>query len=119
MKALLQSMILKPFGSNGKAIRSSSVPGLLMTFTIVLMIFLCIVRRAFRKRFEKRFDLKSDDRVEVYLGNRIQHDRIKGTVTVDQEHYVLACLKKFGLARCNGVDKPINSRLTIRESGPA
>jgi hypothetical protein len=71
--------------------------------------------RAFRKRFEKRFDLKSDDHVEVYLGNRIQHDRVKGTVIVDQEHYVLACLEKFGLARCNGVDKPITSRLTTRD----
>ena len=71
--------------------------------------------RSFRKRFEKRFDLKSDDHVEVYLGNRIQHDRAKGTVTVDQEHYVLACLEKFGLTRCNGVDKPITSRLTIKD----
>ena len=65
--------------------------------------------RSFRKRFEKRFDLKSDDHVQVYLGNRIEHDRVKGTVTVDQEHYVLACLEKFGLNRCNGVDKPITS----------
>lgn len=73
--------------------------------------------RSFRKHFEKRFDLKSDDHVAVYLGNRIQHARIKGTVTVDQEHYVLACLEKFGLtvARCNGVDKPITSRLTVRD----
>jgi hypothetical protein len=55
--------------------------------------------RSFRKRFEKRFDLKSDDHVQVYLGNRIKHDRVKGTVTVDQEHYVLACLEKFSLNR--------------------
>ena len=26
--------------------------------------------RSFRKRFEKKFDLKSDDHIEVYLGNR-------------------------------------------------
>jgi hypothetical protein len=71
--------------------------------------------RSFRKRFEKRFDLKSDDHVEVYLGNRIQQDRAKGTVTVDQEHYILACLEKFGLTRCNGVDKPITSRLTVQD----
>jgi hypothetical protein len=71
--------------------------------------------RAFRKRFKKRLDLKSEDHVEVYLGDRIQHNRVKGTVTVDQGHYVLACLEKFGFARCNGVDKPIKSRLTIRD----
>ncbi len=78
--------------------------------------------RSFRKRFEKRFDLKSDDHVqlEVYLGNRIQHERVKGTVTVDQEHFVLACLEKFGLNRCNGVDKPITSRLsTVRDQPEA
>jgi hypothetical protein len=27
------------------------------------------MNRSFRKRFEKRFDLKSDDHVQVYLGN--------------------------------------------------
>jgi hypothetical protein len=47
---------------------------------------------SFSKRFEKLFDLKSDDHVPVYLGNRIKLDRVKGTVTVDQEHYFLACL---------------------------
>ena len=71
--------------------------------------------RSFRKRFEKRFDLKSDDHIDVYLGNRLLHDRAKGTVTVNQEHYLLACLEKFGLANCNGVDKPITSRLTIQD----
>ena len=49
--------------------------------------------RSFRKRFEKRFDLKSDDHIDVYLGNRLFHDRAKGTVTVSQEHYFLACHK--------------------------
>ena len=71
--------------------------------------------RSFRKRFEKRFDLKSDDHIDVYLGNRLLHDRAKGTVTVSQEHYLLACLEKFGLANCNGVDKPMTSRLTIQD----
>jgi hypothetical protein len=71
--------------------------------------------RSFRKRFEKRFDLKSDDHIDVYLGNRLLHDREKGTVTVSQEHYLLACLEKYGLANCNGVDKPITTRLTIQD----
>jgi len=71
--------------------------------------------RSFRKRFEKKFDLKSDDHIEVYLGNHINHDRAKGTVTMSQEHYLMACLEKFGLANCNGVDKPISSRLTVQD----
>ncbi len=74
---------------------------------------------SFRKRFEKRYDLKPDDHVQVYLGNQIEHDSVKGTVTVDQEHYVLACLEKFGLNRCNGFDKPITSRLTVRDQPEA
>ena len=83
-----------------------------MTFITAPMTFLCTAR--FAKRFEKRFDLKSDDHIDVYLGNRLLHDRAKGTVTVSQEHYLLACLEKFGLANCNGVDKPMTSRLTFR-----
>ncbi len=39
---------------------------------------------SFRKRFEKRFDLNSDDDVQIYLGNRIDHNRVKGAVTVDK-----------------------------------
>jgi hypothetical protein len=63
--------------------------------------------RVFRKRFGKRFDLKSDDHMEVYLGNRITHNRAEGTVTMSQEHCLLAChgLEKYALADCNGVDK--------------
>ncbi len=48
------------------------------------------VNRAFRKRFEKRFDPKS----EAYLGNRIQHDCVKGTVAVNQNTMSLHVWKK-------------------------
>ena len=71
--------------------------------------------RSFRKRFEKKFDLKSDDHIDVYLGNRIVQDRAKGTVTMSQEHYLMSCLEKFGLSDCNGADKPISSRLTVQD----
>ena len=71
--------------------------------------------RSFRKRFEKKFDVKSDDHFDVYLGNRIVQDRAKGTVTMSQEHNLMACLEKFGLRDCNGVDKPIASRLTVQD----
>jgi hypothetical protein len=52
---------------------------------------------SFRKMFEKCFDFKSDVHVQVYLGNQIEHTSVKGTVTVDQEHYVLAFLENFSL----------------------
>ena len=38
--------------------------------------------RSLHKRFEKKFDLKSDDHIDVYLGNRIVQDRAKGTVAM-------------------------------------
>ena len=71
--------------------------------------------RDFRKKFEKEFDLKANDHVEVYLGNHIVQDREKGTVTVSQEHYVKACLEKFGLAQCNGSDTPMTERLSAKD----
>ena len=50
--------------------------------------------RSFRKRFEKQFDLKSDDHIDVYLGNQILNDREKGTVTISQEQLrtLFACM---------------------------
>ena len=74
-----------------------------------------VMYRAFRKKFEKKFDLKADDHIDVYLGNQIIHDREKGTVTVSQQHYVMACLEKFGLAQCNGTDTPMTERLSTTD----
>jgi hypothetical protein len=51
------------------------------------------IYRTFCRRLEKKFDLESDDNIEVYLGNRITQDRTKGTVTMSQEHYLMACLE--------------------------
>ena len=70
--------------------------------------------RSFCKWFEKKFYLKSDDQIEVYLGKRITQDRAKVTVTMSQEHYLMACLEKFGLTDCIGVDKPIFARLSVQ-----
>ena len=71
--------------------------------------------REFRKKFEKEFELKANDHVDVYLGNHIVQDREKGTITVSQEHYVKACLEKFGLAQCNGSDTPMTERLSAKD----
>ena len=75
------------------------------------------IYRSFRKKFEKKFDMKSDDHIDVYLCNSIDHDRAKINVTMSQEHYLLACLETFVLADCNGlgVDKLISSRLTAQD----
>jgi hypothetical protein len=71
--------------------------------------------RTFRKKFETRFDLKSDDSVDLYLGNRIIVDNSKHTVSVSQKHYILSCLDKFGLNTCNEVDTPMANRLSTSD----
>lgn len=71
--------------------------------------------RDFRKAFEKRFTLKAHDQVDLYLGNRIVTNRFKRTVSLSQKHYILSCLDKFGLDQCNGVDRPMISRLSAKD----
>jgi hypothetical protein len=71
--------------------------------------------RSFRKEFEKRFDLKSNDHVDVYLGNQIIVDKSKSTVSISQKHYIQSCLEKFGLASCNGRDTPLSQRLSTSQ----
>jgi hypothetical protein len=70
----------------------------------------------FRKKFQKRFKIKAHDQVDMFLGIRVLHDRVKGTVTLHQQHYIEACLKKFGLFDSNTVDTPmVNTRLSVKD----
>jgi hypothetical protein len=71
--------------------------------------------RTFCKRFEQKINLHSDDHRKAFLVSSITQDDAKGTVTMIQEHYLMACLEKFCLADCNGVhnnEKP--ARLTFQ-----
>ena len=86
-----------------------------MTFYTARMTLLYTVYFANGLKSGSKFELKSDDHVDSYLGNSIIHDRARGSVTVSQEHYSMACLERFGLANCNGNDKPITSRLTVKD----
>lgn len=72
--------------------------------------------RDFRKKFEKRFKIKTCDKVELFLGIRVVHDRVNKSITVHQQHYIEACLQKFGLADCKGVDTPMaTTRLSVKD----
>ena len=71
--------------------------------------------RDFRKKFEKRFDLKSDDHVDLYLGNRIIVDHVNHTVSINQKHYIQSCLDKFGLSGCQSSDTPMSERLSTTQ----
>ena len=61
----------------------------------------------FRKAFEKEFKIKSQDHVNLFLGIQVQSDRAKGTVSMNQSHYIDSCLEKFGLTSAKEVSKPI------------
>ena len=50
----------------------------------------------FREDYASEFDLKPDDTLGVFIGIRIKHDKIKQCITLDQEHYALSILDKYG-----------------------
>ena len=70
----------------------------------------------FRKIYEKEFDLKVGDALDIYLGNRIRQDRDKGCIYMDQEHYCLSVLEKFGMQNCAPVHTPMTAeRLSSKD----
>ena len=72
--------------------------------------------REFRKKFEKRFKIKAQDQVDLFLGIRVKHDTVNRSISISQQHYIEACLKKFGLCDCKGVDTPMTtSRLSTKD----
>ena len=40
---------------------------------------------------------------------------MKGSITLSQQHYSLPCLERFGLANCNGTERPMTSRLSVKD----
>ncbi len=71
--------------------------------------------RDFRKKFEKYFKVKTNDHIDVFLGIRVIVDKSKKSISLNQQHYIEACLQKFGLASCHGVCTPITERLSVQD----
>jgi len=72
--------------------------------------------REFRKKFEKKFKIKTCDQVDSFLGVRVLHDPVKKCLTIHQRHYIEACLQKFNLADCKGVNTPmVDCRLSAKD----
>jgi transposase InsO family protein len=53
-----------------------------------------------------RFRTKDMGESKWILGMRIQRDRAAGTITLDQELYVIKALEKFGLGECKSMSTP-------------
>ena len=71
--------------------------------------------REFRKKFEKRFKVKSCDHIDLFLGIRVVVDKSKKSISLNQQHYIEACLQKFGLTSCHGVCTPMTERLSVKD----
>ena len=61
---------------------------------------------SFRKKFKKKFNTKSDDHIDVYLGSGFKS-------WSRQEHYLMACLEKFGLFSTDSTASPRDYWLSI------
>ncbi len=76
------------------------------------MILSCIVLIA--NEFKYVFS-SNQIQIDVYLGNRVIYDTVKGSLTDIQELYAMACLERFGLAKRNGTAQPIAARITVKD----
>ncbi|CAH2109021.1 unnamed protein product [Euphydryas editha] len=54
--------------------------------------------------------------VKHYLGMRININKSKDVITVDQEHYIEELINKFDMSDCNTADTPIECKLNIEKS---
>ncbi len=84
-----------------------------LTFYSALMSLLCAVF------FAKGLKSGLSWNPTITLTTFLESHHARGSVTVSQEHYSMACLERFGLANCNGNDKPNSSRLTVKDQPTA
>jgi hypothetical protein len=74
----------------------------------------------FKKEFGKIFKIKDLGETEKTLGVRVTRDRKKGTLKIDQTHYVKEVLAKFHMNKdkANPVYTPIGSYDALRKAEP-
>lgn len=61
------------------------------------------------------FKVKNLGKVKQCLGMRVNVDKQKGMITLDQEQYVDCLLNKFQMIDCKDVSTPIETKLTIEK----
>ena len=74
----------------------------------------------FKKEFGKVFKIKDLGETDKILGMRVIRDREKGTLTIDQAHYVRDVLAKLNMNKdkAHPVWTPIGSYDALRKTGP-
>lgn len=67
-------------------------------------------------RLSQNFKIKNLGQVKRYLGMRVNIDKNKNVITVDQEQYIEQLLEKFDMVDCNSVETPIECKLSVEKS---
>ena len=63
----------------------------------------------------REFDMSrvSDLTNATFIGLTIKRDRVKGTLSISQESYVMMMLEKFNMSDCNAISTPIEPNLNL------
>lgn len=64
----------------------------------------------------QKFKIKNLGQVKNYLGMRININKSKNVITVDQEQYIKQLLEKFDMSDCNSAETPIECKLNLDKS---
>lgn len=59
------------------------------------------------------FKIKNLGQVRQFLGMNIIYDKVKNTISIDQKHYILELLKKFGLLESKSIATPMEKGLKL------
>lgn len=62
------------------------------------------------------FEMKDLGEAHSILGVRITRDREEGSITIDQTHYIIEVLKRFGMVDCTAVSTPLDPNQQISAS---
>lgn len=75
----------------------------------------------FKEEFGKVFKIKDLGEPDKIVGIKITRDRIKGTLKLDQGHYIRESLSKFGMSAEKGKPtlSPMDSYDDLRKAGPS
>lgn len=66
-----------------------------------------------KRRLMNRFVMKDKGHIKKILGLRINYDRDKGILRIDQSRYTNGILNRFGMTDCKGSALPIDPKLNI------
>ncbi|CAH2109146.1 unnamed protein product [Euphydryas editha] len=66
-----------------------------------------------KQMLSSRFKIKDLGQVKQCLGMNVKFDKLEGSVTLSQEHYIDNLLHKFSLTDCKTFDTPMEHKLNV------